>query len=171
MTVSERNFVYRLDAVRQRAHHRLDAAAHHVSSVHRTLLRDEGGRRALLAEYERLAAGMTPRANAPLDPRLATAQSGYLAHLWRRIKALDTSIDGIRLELARARNEAQARSKDVEVFERHRQERLREHAAAQTARAASDADQDWLARSAWRSANVARSAAPVAQSFSGGAKR
>jgi hypothetical protein len=167
VTASERSFVYGLDAVRQRAQHRLDAAAHHVSSVHRTLLRDEEIQRALLEEYQRLAASMTPKAYTPLDPRLATAQSGYLANLWRRIKTLDTSIDRIRSELTQARNHALARSTDVEVFERHREEQLRKHVATQTARSASDADQDWLARSVWRSCHGARSPAVAATTARG----
>jgi hypothetical protein len=162
VNASERSFAYGLDAVRQRAHHRLDAAAHHVSSVHRTLLREQDARRALLEECQRLAACMTPKPSAPLDSRLALAQSGYLSHLWRRVKALDTSIDSIRLELNRARNDAQERSTDVEVFERHREEQLRKHVASQTARAASDADQDWLARSVWQSSKGARSPAVAA---------
>lgn len=167
MSGHERSFVYALDAVRQRAQHRLDAAAHAVSSAHRTLLGLEDARQALAREHECLAASMMPAAHAPIDPRLTASQTGYLAYLWRRIAALDAEINRIRPELARARDAAQACRTDVEVFERHREQQMRAHAATQAARTATDADQDWLARSAWRSGQVARSTAGVVRAVNG----
>jgi hypothetical protein len=145
--VSRVRFVYALEPARQHAAQQFEAATQDVATVLTRLRQSESDRVFLAREITLGVAGRGP--GERVDPAMTLVRTGHLVRLRARMAVLDRTIETIRNELMAARAEMTSRRARLDAFERHRTDVLLAHNRAMAARAALDADHEWLARATW----------------------
>lgn len=149
-TTDPAGFAYELEAARQRANHRVDAAAAELGSQARVLAEVQAQHDAVVAESRRLAQSLAPEARARIDPQRVLAGAVHLARLQQRVAVLVEHVDAGREAVIAARQGLEQVRIGLEAFDKHREEAVAMHRQLETQRLQAAVDQDWLALRHWR---------------------
>jgi flagellar export protein FliJ len=150
MSGDQRGFVYPLEPLRRRQRWQLDALQARLATAQGRLdtVKAESARiEAALTTGAQTAAAMT---SASFDPQRHQAALAYLSGLHVEVEQQAAELKRVSAERDLARAECVAQQRRNEATERHREQYLEQYKSAERNREMTEADSDWIARSAWR---------------------
>ena len=150
MSGDQRLFDYALEPQLQRLRWRLDEELAAVARLVETLATLRADGEAIDAETAALAQQATRLQAERIDPLRARHLLDYLAMLNRRRARVDAEVRRDELQLVDLREALARTQRDIEKLEGDRTELLASHLREVDRRQLREADQDWIARVAWR---------------------
>jgi flagellar export protein FliJ len=141
-----RGFDYTLEPVRQRAHHRVDAAIGALGQRQQALAKARVHAEDLRGQCDDVARRSTPAQRAAIDPWRAMAASRQWLQLREALAQAEQAVSDSESAVGDAQRQLEQARVEQETFDAHREEALAEHRRTLTQRQQTQADQDWLAR-------------------------
>ena len=153
MSTDSRGFVYALEAVRVQAEWKLDALQRELADEASRLAELARERARWVALHQAALAAVRPDPTGRFDPAAAQGRLAFLVDAQQRIAAAEQREAAARAAHAELQARCQAAQLKLEAIDKHRAECLAEHGVERARLQAAAADQDWLARAAWRRAD------------------
>jgi len=151
MSVDLRGFVYALEPLRRKQQWQLEAAQRSLGQAQAAHDAEQEALSRLQAALESVAQGASRAAVSRLDPMQHQRTLAYLIEMRGRLDAQELILQKAGALRDAARAACLALQQRCEALERHREQHQAQYRETEMARQASEADRDWLARSAWRS--------------------
>jgi len=147
--VDLRGFRYGLAAARERAGHRVDAAAAHLGSCQQELAQAKDSCRELESALESHAQQWRHAPGASVRPQLAVIAARQMASMNAKLALAQQAIAAKERAVEEARRLLQTARTAREAFDRHREAALEDYRRDVSRAQQAALDHDWLARLRW----------------------